>query len=137
MAIRYFSDDISFILKEKRKISGWLHNVIAEKRKKTGNLFFIFVSVDKILELNKTYLKKSYLTDIITFDNSTSDEIAGEMYICIDAVKENATRYKVDFRNELLRVMVHGILHLCGYKDKTKAEQEKMREIENKCLEMF
>lgn len=84
--------------------------------------------------MNKKYLQHERYTDIITFDDSTGSKISGEMYVSIDAVRSNATYYHVDFRNELLRVMVHGVLHLCGYQDKIAKQRQEMRAAENKYL---
>ena len=137
MSIRYFNDDLSFQLENKRKISIWLKKAIAEEGKKTGSLNYVFVSDKVILDLNKKYLKHDYPTDIITFDNSSGDTVSGEMYISIDTVKANATEYCVDFYGELLRVMLHGILHLCGHKDDTADEQEQMRATEDKYIQNF
>ena len=134
MAIRFFSDGVSFQLKGKRIISHWLKLVAAKEGKKTGQLLFIFVSDDIILDINKQYLKHDHYTDIITFNNSTNNTISGEMYISIDSVQSNAKDYQVDFSNELLRVMVHGVLHLCGHNDTTTEEQQKMRAVEDRYL---
>ena len=127
MAIRFFSDGLSFQPKNKRKISQWLKQVAVGEGKQIGNLCYVFVSDEKILEINKEFLKHDYYTDIITFDDSTENTISGEMYISIDTVRSNAEKYQSDFCNELLRVIVHGVLHLCGYHDKTKKEKNLMR----------
>ena len=132
--IRFFSDGISFKLEDKRKISKWLKQVVIKERKKTGMLHYIFVSDETILDMNNKYLHHNEYTDIITFDKNEADLISGEMYISIDSVRENAKEYHVNFRNELLRVMVHGVLHLCGYNDKTCIEQKEMRELEEEYL---
>ena len=137
MAIRFFSDGVSFQLESKRKISQWLKQVAAEEGKKTGSLCYVFVSDESIQEINKKYLQHDHETDIITFDHSTGNIISGDMYISIDTVRSNAQYYQVDFRNELLRVMVHGVLHLCGYQDKTTAGQQNMRAVEDKYLLMI
>ena len=137
MAVRFFSDGISFQPEGKRKISQWLKQVAAKEKRKTGHLIYIFVSNEIILDLNQKYLQHHDYTDIITFDNSTGDTVSGEMYISIDTVKANAKEYQVDFREELLRVMVHGALHLCGYRDETEEEQKKMRVAEDKYLKFF
>ena len=134
MSIRYFNDGIKFQVQNKRKISEWLKKIITQEGKKTGDLSFIFVSNEIILDINKKFLNHDYYTDIITFDYSTQDSISGEMYISIETVKENAILYGAEFTNELLRVMLHGILHLCGYKDATIAEQQTMRATENNYL---
>ncbi len=137
MAIRFFSDNISFRLDGKRAISQWLKRVVAEEGKQCGDLNYIFVSNEKILEINQQFLQHDYYTDIITFENSTGNTISGEMYISIDSVQTNAKDYHVDFYNELLRVMVHGILHLCGYDDKMKNEQQRMRALETKYMSLM
>jgi len=134
LAIRFFFDGVSSRLNSKREISKWLRKVAAAEGKKTGNLSYIFVSDEIIRDLNKKYLQHDDYTDIITFDNSTGDTISGEMYISIDTVHVNAKDYQVNFHEELFRVMVHGTLHLCGYRDKTSEEQQKMRIAEDKYL---
>ena len=134
MAIRFFSDGVSFQPKGKRIITYWLKQVAAKEGKKTGNLLYIFVSDKIILDINNKYLQHNDYTDIITFDNSIGKTISGEMYISIDTVQSNAKDYQVDFHNELLRVMVHGLLHLCGHRDTTIDEQQKMRALEDKYL---
>jgi len=136
LAIRFFSDGVSFQFDGIRKISQWLRQVAAAEGKKTGSLSYIFVSDEIIRDINKMYLQHDDYTDIITFDNSTDDTISGEMYISIDTVRINAKEYQTGFREELFRVMVHGILHLCGYKDKTIDEQQKMRTEEDKYLNL-
>ena len=105
MIIKYFCEEITFNLKGKRRISGWIKEVAAQERKTIDNLCYVFVSDKIILDLNKRYLKHDYYTDIITFDYSTEDIISGEMYISIDTVKNNAKDYKIDFYAELYRVM--------------------------------
>ena len=135
MAIRFFSDGVSFQPEGKRKIAHWLKQVATKEGKKTGQLRYVFVSDEIIRNINKKYLQHNDYTDIITFDDSTDDTISGEMYISIDTVRSNAKEYQVDFSNELLRVMVHGVLHLCGYKDTTENEQQEMRAAEDKYLE--
>jgi rRNA maturation RNase YbeY len=137
VAIRFFSDGVSFQLRNKRKTVEWLQTVIAREGKKTGTLSYIFVSDTQILQLNRQFLNHNYYTDIITFDEVESDTISGEMYISIDTVRTNAEIYQTTFDNELYRVMVHGVLHLCGYNDKTEQEQVLMREMEDKSLQLL
>ena len=131
MAVRFFSDGVSFQPEGKRKIAQWLKQVAVGEGKKIGNVSYVFVSDEYLLEMNKKYLQHDDYTDIITFDNSTGNNISGEMYISIDTVRVNAEYYQVDFQNEILRVMVHGVLHLCGYQDKTTNERQKMRAAED------
>lgn len=100
-----------------------------------AHLNYIFCSDKYLLKINRDYLKHDDYTDVVTFDYSEStQEIEGEIYISIDRVRENADRYKQEFTNELSRVMIHGLLHLMGYGDKTEAEQTKMKEREDACL---
>jgi rRNA maturation RNase YbeY len=134
VTIRFFFDGTDFRLSHQRKISQWLQKVAARENRKTGALCYVFVSDRRILELNRQFLHHDDYTDIITFDNSTEKEISGEMYISIDTVRKNAKRYRTGFDNELLRVMVHGILHLCGYNDKTTRERQVMRAMEDDSL---
>ena len=137
MAIHFFSDGTSFQPEGKRKITHWIKQVAAKEGKKTGQLLYIFVSDEIILDINNQFLQHNDYTDIITFDNSTDTTVSGEMYISIDTVQSNAKEYQVDFQKELLRVMVHGLLHLCGYKDTTIAEQQKIHALEDKYLILF
>ena len=138
MAIRFFSDDIAFKLKEKRKIASWLKSIVLEEEKIIESINYVFVSNEAILKLNNEFLKHNYFTDILTFSHSSSAlRLSGDMYISIDTVESNAIDYKVDFKNELLRVILHGLLHLCGYKDITKSEKKQMRKLENKYLKKY
>ena len=137
MAIRFFTDGVSFQPENKRKISHWLKQVAAKEGKKTGHLLYVFVSDEIIRDINKKYLQHDDDTDIITFDDSVDEVISGEMYICIDTVQSNAKYYQVDFHNELLRVILHGVLHLCGYKDATTDKQQEMRSMEDKYLSEY
>jgi rRNA maturation RNase YbeY len=137
MPIKFFNDQVKFNLKNKRKISAYLKDVIAKEGKKIGELNYVFVSDEVIIDINNKYLQHNYPTDIITFDNSIGSIVAGEMYISIDTVKFNANDYKVEFYNELLRVILHGVLHLCGHKDATAEEQKQMRQLEDEYLQNF
>jgi rRNA maturation RNase YbeY len=137
LAVRFFSDGISFQLVDKRKISQWLKQVLAGEGKKAGDLCYVFVPDGKILDINRQFLHHNYYTDIITFDYSTDKAVSGEMYISIDTVQSNAREYQTGFHDELLRVMVHGLLHLCGYNDRTKKERQQMRAAETKYLDII
>ena len=132
MAIHLFEEDINIKIKNKLAIKKWLKNTVELEKKKLGELNYIFCSDDYLHEMNVSYLQHDTLTDIITFDNSETESlIVGDIFISVDRVKENAAKFEVEFADELHRVMVHGALHLLGYKDKKKAEKEKMREKEN------
>jgi rRNA maturation RNase YbeY len=133
--IRFFSEKITFSLQNPGKISAWIKKCIQALDKEPANLNYIFTSDDNLLNINKLYLNHDYYTDIITFDNSGNiKEIEGDIFISAERVKENANQYGVSFEEELARVMIHGILHLAGYDDKTKEEKALMRQMENKFL---
>ena len=135
-SIRFFSEDIDFILKDKIRVRNWLKKVIAEENKGPFHINYIFCSDGYLLELNKKYLNHSTLTDILTFPDTTpSGEESGEIYISIDRIKENASKFKQSFEKELYRVMVHGILHLSGYKDKSENEKKLMTMMEDYYLD--
>lgn len=132
MAIHLFEEDIQVKIKNKLALKKWLKNTIEKEKQKLGELNYIFCSDKYLLDMNVSYLNHDTFTDIITFDNSeTEGLIEGDIFISVERVEENAKKFGVSFSEELNRVMVHGVLHLLGYKDKKKAEQEKMREMEN------
>ena len=111
-----------------------LSNVVKTELKELGDISIIFVSDQYLLEMNQKYLNHDYFTDIITFDYCEDNVISGDLFISIDRVKENADSFNVDELTEIHRVMIHGVLHLCGYKDKTEEEEKNMRLLENKYL---
>jgi probable rRNA maturation factor len=115
-----------------------IRDLFKKEKTRLEQLQYIFCSDEYLLEINKQHLNHTYYTDIITFDlSNTPDAVTGEIYISIDRVKENAQTYKVSFKQELLRVIFHGALHLCGYKDKTKNDQAMMRKAEDKYLQYY
>ena len=120
---------------KRRIIKEWLKRTASKFEKVIGDVSFIFCSDDKIIEINKMYLSHDYYTDIITFDYSKNKIISGDIFISIETVKSNADLYCITFNQELYRVMIHGILHLCGLQDKTKKEKTIMRHHENLALE--
>ncbi|MEI7504268.1 MAG: rRNA maturation RNase YbeY [Paludibacter sp.] len=117
--IQYIAEEIELPTFEKRKISNWIKETAAEYGKKVGEIAYIFCSDQRILEVNKQYLNHDYYTDIITFDYTEANIISGDIFISIDTVKSNAVEFKVAFDTEIQRIMIHGILHLCGQDDKT------------------
>lgn len=142
--IKFFSEDIRFDLKNKRKISAWLKAVAAENAYVIGDMNYIFCSDDYLLDINKQFLGHDYYTDIITFDNSDDyllekgrPGVSADIYISLDTVKANGQEYGDGFERELKRVIVHGLLHLIGYDDVTPAKQKKMRAAENCALDLF
>ncbi len=132
--IRYFTEDIRFDLKNKMQHRRWLTAVAAREGKRPGAISYIFCPDPYLLDINRRYLGHDYYTDIITFDYCEGDVLAGDLFISIDTVRENAVRYKSSFEDELDRVMVHGLLHLIGYDDHTREEQHVMRGKEDACL---
>ena len=121
----------SFTLKNKRKIKNWLKDTILNEKKKVGDINYIFCSKEYLKKMNNDYLTKNYETDVISFDFSNDNKISGDIYISSETVKNNSIIFNVCFNNELKRVMVHGLLHLLNYNDKSKQELKIMREKEN------
>jgi probable rRNA maturation factor len=123
MSINFFNEDVPLPKLGKRKIVSWIDDVILKEEKLLGEISFIFCSDDFLLQVNKQYFNHDYYTDIITFDYVENDLIQGDIFISLDRVKENAMIYKVTFDNEIHRLIIHGILHLIGYKDKLKKDK--------------
>lgn len=135
MAIIYQSEDVKFPPIKRRLTSKWIKSIITSYQFKVGDISYIFCSDDKILEINKQYLQHDYYTDIITFDYSDEFVISGDLFISLDTIRTNAEKFETNYADELNRVIIHGILHLCGINDKTNEEQELMTKSENKALE--
>ena len=134
----FFSEDKTFNLKDKKNIRELIKKICLEENKKLGFINCVFCSDNYLIEINNKYLQHDYFTDIITFDHSENKRnIEGDLYISVDRTKENAKKYKVDENTELIRVIIHGLLHLIGYKDKTKKEKALMSEKENKYLSLY
>ena len=134
----FFSEKKSFVLNNKNKIRLLIKKLTLEEEKGLSFLNIIFCSDKYLLEINKKHLKHDYYTDVITFDYSEKNKnIEGDIYISVDRVKENATKYKQNKSVELIRTIIHGVLHLSGYKDKTKKEKEIMTTKENKYLSLY
>ncbi len=127
----FHSEDISFELDKKPAIISWLSYSITNEQKEPGEISYIFCSDEFLHKMNVEHLNHDTLTDIITFDYCEENIINGEMFISIDRIKDNAKDFGVSFEDELHRVMVHGVMHLCGYKDKTSEDQKVMSEKED------
>ena len=135
--IQFCSEDITFSLKEKLKHKAWLNEVAKQEGKKILELSYVFCSDDYLLEINKEYLNHDTLTDIVTFDNSEDPKkIEGDIFISIDRGKENGEKLGTS-ATELERVMVHGLLHLLGYKDKKKEDKALMTEKEDFYIKQY
>ena len=134
MSITFHKEEIEFDLPAEEKLIAWLLDIASNEDKTITQFSYIFCSDDYLLNINKTYLKHDYYTDIITFPYKQGHEIESDIFISVDRVRDNAAEYKTTFESELLRVMAHGLLHMAGYGDKTVEDQDKMTELENRCL---
>lgn len=132
-----FNYKTRFKLAKKADYSGWLSRVIQSESKSEGDINYIFCDDDFLVEINKQYLDHDTLTDIISFDYSVGNELHGDIFISIDRVRENAEEFDVAFKEELKRVMVHGVLHYCGYKDKSAKDEKEMRLKEDEKIKLF
>ena len=121
---------------KKRNVSAWIKKVAELHGKKVGDLSYLFCSDDHILEVNKEYLQHDYYTDIITFDYTEGDVISGDMVISVDTIATNAEKFNTSFESEFSRVVIHGVLHLCGINDKGPGEREIMEQHEDEALEV-
>lgn len=134
--INFFTEEISFNLKQKRKIKAWIDDTIASEGYQLEELNFIFCSDEYLLRINNDFLQHDYYTDVITFDNSEAFKtIVGDIFISIDRIRDNAKQNTVSSTNELCRVMIHGTLHLLGFKDKLKKDKLLMTHKENEYLQ--
>jgi probable rRNA maturation factor len=132
-----FNYEIDFNLENESEYSSWISKVIISESKNEGEINFIFCDDDYLLELNQEYLRHDTLTDIISFDYSIGNELHGDVFISLERVRENADEFSVSFLEELKRVMAHGILHYCGYKDKNEKDEFIMRQKEEEKMAMF
>ncbi|MCU0431921.1 MAG: rRNA maturation RNase YbeY [Bacteroidia bacterium] len=132
--IQFFSDGIPFVLPAKTEARKWLARIARKHKKQIGQLTYIFVSDEQLWAMNKDYLQHHTYTDIITFDYTQGNTVSGELYLSIDRIRDNAKTYGVPLRDELHRVMAHGLLHLCGFKDKTTKDAALMRRQEDAAL---
>lgn len=137
MEINFFSEDVKEVRIPKRKIRTWVNQCIISYNFTTGNINYIFCSDEYILKVNKKYLNHDEYTDIITFNYNEEKLINGDIYVCLNRVRENASNFDVTFHNELQRVIIHGILHLVGLNDSTKKEIEIMRHAEEKSIALY
>ena len=135
--IRFLSEQIPFKLKEQSLYRLWIERVILAHHKFPADVQFIFCSDVFLAELNLKYLQHNSFTDIITFNYNTGHYVSGDIFISIDRVKENSVSFKTTFEKELERVMIHGILHLLGFNDKSQPEKKKMTMAENESLEIL
>ncbi|MFY7944762.1 MAG: rRNA maturation RNase YbeY [Crocinitomicaceae bacterium] len=132
-----FNYETEFELPNEDQLSNWLSQVILSENKKEGDINYIFCDDEYLLSLNEQYLDHDTLTDIISFDYSVGNELHGDIFISIERVRENAQDFNVTFDEELKRVLAHGILHYCGFKDKSEEDEQLMRQKEDEKIKMF
>jgi len=132
-----FNYETDFELSNEAQYSEWISEVIASEGKKEGDISYIFCDDEYLLEINQQHLDHDTLTDIISFDYTIGNEISGDIFISVERVKDNAIDFNVPFAEELLRVMAHGVLHYCGYKDKSEEDEKLMRSKEEEKIALF
>lgn len=135
--INYHSEEIEMPTIDQATTTQWIKEVAASYEKRVGEINYIFCSDKKILEINRTYLQHDYYTDIITFDYCAGNRIAGDLFISLETIATNAEAFEQPYERELYRVIIHGILHLCGIDDKGPGEREIMEAAENSALAAF
>jgi len=135
--IHYIAEGVELPILEKQKINRWIKETASTYEKKTGDISYIFCTDERILEVNRQFLKHDFYTDIITFDYSEGSIISGDIFISLETVAGNAAEFKVSIEEELKRILIHGILHLCGQDDKTPELRLEMTRKENLALEMY
>jgi len=131
MPIRYFNEGLKYTLKNKRILKRWIIETIENENYICSDINIIFTTDKNILKINKEHLSHNYYTDIITFDYCENKNISGDIFISLDTVKNNSLRFNVSLLDELHRVIIHGILHLVGYKDKSEIQKAEMKQKEN------
>ena len=131
-----FFSETPFNLQNSEEVAGWISVIISNENLEEGELSYIFCDDEYLHKLNVEFLKHDTLTDIISFDNSLGNQINGDIFISVERVKENASTFNTTFENELHRVIIHGVLHYCGYKDKTKKDADLMRTKEDAALSL-
>ena len=132
-----FNYEFEFKLQDESLYSNWISRVILSENKKEGDINYVFCDDEYILQINQQYLNHDYYTDIISFDYTVGNELHGDIFISVDRVRENALDYNTSFEDELKRVIIHGVLHYCGYKDKTEKDEQLMRSKEDVKIQMF
>jgi len=137
LSTKIFYDKIKYRIHRTGEIKRFLEKVITDENKTPGDLLFILTSEESMLEINRKFLNHDYDTDVISFDYSMVCEVSGEIYLGVDTIRRNAFLYGSGEREELVRVMIHGILHLCGYKDETVKDREKMFSKQEEKLKEF
>lgn len=134
--ISYYFQDTDFKFRDRRKTNEWLKLAAESEIRRIGNISIIFCSDNYVLDINQKYLQHDYFTDIITFDYCEGDRLSGDLFISVDSVRENSVEFGTEFKDELDRVIIHGLLHLVGYDDHTEKDIKLMRSKENYYLSL-
>jgi rRNA maturation RNase YbeY len=137
LSVKIYYDQIKYRIHKTKEIKRFLEKVITDENKTPGDLVFIITSDESLVEINRKFLKHDYYTDVITFDYSADRKLNGEIYMSIDTIRRNALSYKSGVRQELYRVMIHGVLHLCGYKDEKREDRKKIIRRQEEKLKEF
>lgn len=135
--ITFQTENIEMPAIDQTKVRNWIKKVAATYQKKVGEIAYFFCDDEKILEVNRQYLQHDYYTDIITFDYCEGNKLSGDLFISLDTVRSNSELFGTDYNTELHRVIIHGVLHLCGINDKGPGEREIMEAAENRALELL
>ena len=137
-SVHFYFEKVGLTLKERGKLKCFINSLIAKEKKNLNNLNYIFCNDNALLEINRKYLNHNFYTDVISFDLSSSrKEILADIYISVDRIRENAKSFKTTLKEELHRVMLHGLLHLCGYNDKTEVQRQLIRKKEDFYLNLY
>lgn len=134
--ISYYFQDTDFKFRDRRRTNEWLKLAAESEIRRIGNISIIFCSDNYVLDINQKYLQHDYFTDIITFDYCEGDRLSGDLFISVDSVRENSVEFRTEFKDELNRVIIHGLLHLVGYDDHTEKDIKLMRSKENYYLSL-
>lgn len=137
MPVRFNYQNVPFRISESGRVKRWIYSVLDNSLKQHGDIRVIFTDSYSLLQINREFLEHDYHTDVITFDYTEGNIVTGEVYIGIETVKDNAVEFNTTFRREVLRVLVHGILHLAGFDDRTEREKKEMRKLEDIYLDKF
>lgn len=133
----HFTSTVKIKTPTKKILKIWVEKIVVSEKRKLKSLSYNFCSDEELFQKNKQFLNHTTYTDIITFDYSEENLLSGEIYISTERVKENSEKFKIAFADELIRVMAHGVLHLCGYKDKSPIQQKQMRAAENRAIKLY
>jgi probable rRNA maturation factor len=137
MPIHFFTEDVKEVRIPKRKVRTWVNQTITSYDKKLGDINYIFCSDEYLRQINIEYLNHDYYTDIITFNYNEDKVVSGDIYVSLERVRDNAEEFEVSFHTELQRVVIHGVLHLVGFDDKTDEEKIQMRAAEDESIALY